>query len=128
MKTDIYIKSELFSSYEGEEDDINHGRFGKRLAECVKIFLESDDIEVADVYPTDYSYELRIDQFRFSVYVSTGNIDNATDEFLISISPKKEFKRVLFRKISTKEVVTKIYDILYRGFEKKSKILIIDSQ
>ena len=115
METEIYIKSELFPAYSGEEDDINPGRFGKRLAEFTKSLLIKENIEVADIYSTDYSYELRLDQFQFSVYISTGNIDGEKNDFLISISPKKEFKRKLFKKISTKETVTKIYNIIKNG-------------
>lgn len=112
METELYLKSELFPSYPGEENHINPGRFGKRLAEFTKNTLLANKIEVADLYATDYSYELRLDQFKFSVYISTGNIDGEKNDFLISISPKEEFKRKLFKKISTKETVSKIYGII----------------
>lgn len=125
METELYIKSELFPSYPGEEDDINPGRFGKRLAEFTKSLLIEESIDVSDLYSTDYSYELRLDQFKFSVYISTGNIDGEKNEFLISISPKEEFKRKLFKKISTKETINKIYSILKQGIIDNPKIEIL---
>ncbi len=125
METELYIKSELFPSYPGEENDINPGRFGKRLAEFTKSLLIEKKIDVADLYSTDYSYELRLDQFKFSVYISTGNIDGEKNEFLISISPKEEFKRKLFKKISTKETINKIYSIIKQGIVDNPKIEIL---
>ncbi|TYA84424.1 hypothetical protein [Seonamhaeicola marinus] len=126
METEIYIKSELFPAYPGEEEEINPGRFGKRLAEFIKELLIKENIEVADLYSTDYSYELRLDQFKFSVYISTGNIDEEKNEFLISISPKKEFKRKLFKKIPTKETVTKIYNVIKKGILNNPEIQIME--
>jgi len=122
METEIYIKSELFPPYPREEDDINPGRFGKRLAEFTKSLLSAKNIDVADLYPTDYSYELRLDQFKFNVFISIGNIDDKKNEFLISISPKKEFKRKLFKKIPTKETIEKIYDTIKKGIKDNPNI------
>lgn len=125
METEIYINSILFPAYPGEEDEINHGRFGKRLAEFIQNLLIKENVEVADIYPTDYSYELRLDQFQFKVYISTGNIDGGENDFLISISPKTEFKRKIFKKIATKETVSKIYNIVKKGIENNPEIEIL---
>ena len=125
METEIYIKSELFPPYPGEEDDINPGRFGKKLAEFTKSLLLKENIEVADLYSTDYSYELRLDQYKFNVYISTGNIDGEKNEFLISINPKEEFKRKLFKKISTKETISEIYGIIKKGIVDNPEIEIM---
>ncbi|MBB3696508.1 hypothetical protein KMW28_24235 [Flammeovirga yaeyamensis] len=108
MNTDILIKSKLFSAYPNEELDINPGRFGKKLGEFVSNALKENNIETADLYPTDYCYELRIDQYEFKVYILTGNIDGTDNEFLISIEPKKEYIRKWFRKISTVDIIMKI--------------------
>ena len=125
MKTEFYIKSDLFQAYPEEENEINPGRFGKRLAEFIKDILEKDNIEVADLYATDYSFELRLDQFEFSVYITTGNIDGKENEFLISISPKGEFKRKLFKKIPTKETISKVYETIEKGIGLNSEIKLI---
>ena len=80
---------------------------------------------MADLYSTDYNYELRLDQFKFSVYISTGNIDGEKNEFLISISPKEEFKRKLFKKTSTKETISIVYSIIKKGITDNPKIEIL---
>lgn len=126
MLKDIIIKSNIFPSYPDEEDDINPGRFGKKLAEFVKQSLEKDKIKVADIYPTDYAYELRLDQFKFPVYIIVGNIDGETDQFICAIEPNKEFIRKLFKKISTKETLFPIYNSILKSFQEHQKIQLLD--
>ena len=125
METEIHITTELFPAYSYEEDEINPGRFGKKLAEFIKNLLIEKDIAVADLYSTDYSYELRLDQFQFKVYISIGNIDGELNEFLISINPKKEYIRKLFKKISTKETIQKIFKTIKDGIEDNPEIQIL---
>ena len=40
MKTHIEFKSSAFPAYEGEDEEINPGRWGRRLAEYIKSKLE----------------------------------------------------------------------------------------
>lgn len=126
MLKDIIIKSSLFPSYPNEEDDINPGRFGKKLAEFVKQNLEKDGIQVADIYPTDYAYELRLDQFKFSVFVIIGNIDGETDQFICAVEPNKEFVRKLFKKIPTKDTLTPIYNSILKSFQDHPEIKLLE--
>ncbi|WP_053978620.1 hypothetical protein [Mangrovimonas xylaniphaga] len=125
MLKDIFIKSNLFPPYPNEEDEINPGRFGKKLAEFIKQNLEQNNIQVADIYPTDYAYEMRLDQYKFSVYLITGNIDEETDQFIVTIKPNKEFIRKLFKKISTKETLEPIYSTILNSFEMHPDIQIL---
>lgn len=124
MVPDIFIESKIFPTYPNEEDDINPGRFGKRLAEFVKKTLESEGIQVADLYATDYAYELRIDEFSFPVFIITGNIDGESDKFLISVEPKKDFNKKLFKKIPTKDTLKKVITSINQGISKNHEIKI----
>ena len=126
MKTSIYLKTSLFPPYPDEEEDINPGRFGKRLGEFVKDVLEKNGIEVADLYATDSCYELRIDQFDFPVYIQTGNLDGEKTEFLISIEPKKPFVRKWFRKIPTAPIVEQLSTALLQACEENDKIAVVE--
>ena len=125
MNTEISIQSKLFPSYPNEEDDMNPGRFGKKLGEYIQHVLEKEHIQVADLYPTDYSYEIRIDQFEFSIYVQAGNVDGETEEFIVFVEPTKPFIRKWFKKIPTKERVQSIYNILLEDFQSNSEIKVL---
>ncbi len=130
MKTEIYIKSNLFPAYPNEEEEINPGRFGRKLGEFVREALVKNGVEVVDLYPTDYGYEMRIVQFDFDVFVITGNvdeeenIDSKENLFLISIDPNKDYVRKFFKKIPTKPVIEKVYNIIMNELLKE-KIEII---
>ncbi|WP_196887280.1 hypothetical protein [Aureivirga sp. CE67] len=125
MKADILIESNLFPSYKGEEELLNSGRFGKRLAEFLKSELEKENIIIKDLYPTDYSFELRIDQFEFEIFILTGNIDGELNKYLISIEPKKEFVRKWFRKIPSKKRINELYKIIEKKLTQNEEINII---
>jgi len=127
MITELHIKTNIFSSYSNESEEINPGRFGKQLAEYIEKTLNTGGIQIADIYPTDSSYELRIDEFKFKLYIQTGNIDGETDEFLISIEPKKKFVRKLFKKIPTEELINKVYNIIRLAISDNKEIEIIES-
>lgn len=125
MQTEIIIETNLFPAYPNEELEINPGRFGKRLAEYLREELEKNNIEVADLYSTDYSYELKIDKYKFDVYIMTGNIDGEKKRFVISIEPKKEFIRKLFKKIPTAETINIICDSILNILESNKEIKVI---
>lgn len=126
MLKKIRIRSSLFAAYPNEEDETNPGRFGKKLAEFIKQNLEENDIQVADIYPTDYAYELRLDQFKFSVYVISGNVDGETDLFIVSLEPNKEFVRKLFKKIPTEPTLKPIHNIILNCFHQHSQIQVLE--
>ena len=127
MINEITIQSELFPAYPGEGDQINTGRFGKKLAEFVQQILVESGIQVADIYPADCGYELRLDQFSFAVYIILGNIDGENDLFKIWFEPNKEFVRKLFRKIPTEETLKPVRNIILTAFRKQSGIEVLEA-
>jgi len=124
MKTEILIESNLFPAHPNEELEINPGRFGKKLGEYIKEELEKNGISVADLYLTDYSYELRIDTCKFK-YILTGNMDNEENKFVVSIEPKKKFVRKLFKKIPTEDTVNTVFNLIFFAFQNNEKIKIL---
>ncbi|MFK7972518.1 MAG: hypothetical protein AB8F95_19260 [Bacteroidia bacterium] len=127
MNTEIAIKSDLFPSYPNEEDDINPGVFGKRLAEYVKQALEKNGVAVADLYTTDHSYELRLDQFDFTVYIQLRNEESEENRFILFIDPQKPFIRKFFKKIPTTETIKKVYDTILNAFQNDQGIDVLSS-
>jgi hypothetical protein len=128
MQNQITIRSKLFPTYPKEEDEINPGRFGKRLAEHIKLILSENGITVSSIYPTDSSYELRIDQFPFPVYIQAGNMDGEDEEFLIFIEPNKKFVRKFFRKIPTEDIINEIFNLIYTSFQKIDGVIIVSTE
>lgn len=127
MKAEIVIKSNLFPSYPNEEDDINPGRFGKKLAEFIKMLLEDSDIKATDLYPTDACYELRIVQSDFGIYITVGNIDGEENIFLIYIESKISLFKRLFKKISTENMIRHIYSIIIKEIKNNKNIELVEN-
>ena len=46
MKTHVEFRSDMFPQYEGEEDEINPGRYGKRVAEFLVRGLKEKGFEL----------------------------------------------------------------------------------
>jgi len=128
MQTEIYIKTNLFPAYPHEAEEINPGRFGKRLAAFVAEALKRGDIDVVDIYPTDSCYELSIKQFEFDVYVQVGNFDGEQNEFLISIEPKKAYVRKWFKKILTIEAVKSVYESIFKACSENAKFELMNNE
>jgi hypothetical protein len=49
MKTQVEFRSDKFPAYESEEQEINPGRYGKRVAEFLAAGLRSHGFEPADL-------------------------------------------------------------------------------
>ncbi len=60
MKTFVEFRSEKFPPYDGEEDQINPGLWGKRLAWYMVRALAERGIEVEKIIGEDWGYYLSI--------------------------------------------------------------------
>ena len=56
MKTHVEFRSDKFSPYVGEEEQINPDCWGKRLAEYVKQKLQVEGIETSEMKPEDWGW------------------------------------------------------------------------
>lgn len=108
MKTHVEFQSKAFPAYEGEEDEINPGRWGKRLAEFLKGKLEEANIPTNDIYFEDWGVGLPIGNAEFPMWIGCGNYDEYEDGFLCFIEPSKPTIRRWFRKIDTTAKVEEI--------------------
>ena len=56
MKTQVEFRSSKFPPYEGEEEDINPGLWGKRLAEYLVVKLAERGIETDPIIVEDWGW------------------------------------------------------------------------
>ncbi len=108
MKTNIEFKSELFSAYDGEEDEINPGRYGKRLAEYIHKEIQNFGVDVNDIYSEDWGWVVPVKHDEFSVWIGCGNYEEYENGFFVFVEPSKPVIRKWFRKIDTTGVVSKV--------------------
>ena len=109
MKTQVEFRSNKFPAYEGEEEQINPGLWGKRLAEYLQQKLRAEGIEAGEIYSEDWGWAIPINNKEpFATWVGCGHQDGDDDEFLCFIEPGKPVIRKFFKKIDTTQAVGRV--------------------
>jgi len=109
MKTHVEFRSDSFPPYPDEENEINPGRWGKRLAEFIHDGLKALGFEVIEPGAEDWGWMVEIRNEAFPIWIGCGNIDDEDDGHLCFIEPSTPFvRKFLFKKISTEADINKI--------------------
>ena len=99
MKTQVEFKSSKFPPYEGEEEEVNPGLWGKRLAEYLVQKLADLGVETEDIVTEDWGYYVPVRNEGFELALCCGHQDGEGDEFLCFTEPSKPIVKKLFRKV-----------------------------
>ena len=102
MLTYVEFKSTAFPPYDGESEEINPGRFGKRLAEYLSAELGRLGEPVGELFTEDWGWVVPIENAGFDLWIGVGNYEDYPDGFLCMIEPQTEYVRKLFRKVPTR--------------------------
>ena len=121
MKTQVTFRSDRFPPYEGEEDQINPGLWGKRLAEYFVEKLKGTGIETEEIIPEDWGWYIPIRNGGFRLGICCGHQDGDQDEFLCFTDPATPVIRKLFKKIDATEPLARVVAAM-------EKILTSDSE
>ena len=99
MKTFVEFRSTKFPAYEGEEEEINSGLWGKRLAEYISKKLEERGIKTDEIIMEDWGCYLPIHNDGFRLALCCGHQYGDDDQFIIFTDPKtpkiRKFLRVI---------------------------------
>jgi hypothetical protein len=101
MKTMVEFKSDKFPPYAGEEEEINPGLWGKRLAEYLQENLPHHGIPVMCIGSEDWGWVVELENANFPMWIGCGHQSGEADEFLCFIEPCRPFIRKWFKKIDT---------------------------
>jgi hypothetical protein len=116
MKTQVAFRSKNFPPYGGEEEQINPGLWGKRLAEYLVDKLKLHGIETEEIIAEDWGWYIPVSNEGFRLAICCGHQNGDDDEFLCFIDPATPIIRKFFKKIdATHElmrVVTAMDNIL----------------
>ena len=108
MRTHIEFISTDFPAYHGEEEEINPGRFGKRLAEFLAKEFPSYGFSVSRIGTEDWGVMVEINNPNFPLRVGCGNYEEFENGFLCFIKPSKPYVRKWLNKIPTEAIVEKL--------------------
>lgn len=112
MHTHVEFRSSKFPAYEGEEEEINPGLWGKRLTEYLVDKLAARGIET-DVYVAeDWGYYLPVRTGGPRLALCCGHQNGDDDQFLVFTNPPNPIVKKLFRTIDATPQFTRVLDAL----------------
>ena len=112
MKTQVTFRSDKFPPYDGEEEQINPGLWGKRLAEYLVERLSLSGIKTEPIIAEDWGWYVPIQNERFRLAICCGHQDGDDDEFLCFTDPSTPIVKKLFRKIDATAELTRLTEAL----------------
>ena len=108
MKTQVEFRSSKFPPYEGEEEQINSGLWGKRLAEYLVEKLADKGIETDEIVAEDWSWYIPVRNPEFRLALCCGHQSGDDDEFLCFTDPATPVVRKFFKNIDATPQLTRL--------------------
>jgi hypothetical protein len=122
VKTFVEFRSDRFPSYDGEDQQINPGIFGKRLAEFLSDGLGKEGFEPEELFTEDWGWVLPIKNPGFSLWIGCANYPEYPDGFLCVIEPQKPFVRRFLKKVATVDRVQSLKEAMDRILSEEAGI------
>ncbi len=122
IQTYVEFRSNAFPAINGEEQQVNSGPWGKRLADfwCEK--LRNEGFETEAPFAEDWGWVVPIVNDGFRLRIGCGHYQEYPDGFLCFIEPHKAFVRRLLRKIDTRERVSSLQRAMDKVLEENAEI------
>lgn len=112
MKTQVEFRSPKFPPYEGEEEQINPGLWGKRLAEYLVQKLAERGIETEEMVAEDWGWYVPVRNEGFRLALGCGHQNGDDDEFLCFTDPSAPIVKKFFKKIDATPQLTRLTEAL----------------
>lgn len=112
MRTHLQFRSAAFPAYPEEDELINPGRYGKRLAQYLEQELPKRGFPVLSIGTEDWGWMVELANIQFPLWIGCGNYEEYDDGFLCFIEPSKPFVGRFFKRIPTAETVDRLANAL----------------
>lgn len=122
MKTQVEFRSSKFPPYDGEEEEINPGLWGKRVTEYLATALAQKGIETDDMIVEDWGCYLPVRNEGFDLALCCGHQYGDDDQFVCFTDPKTAIVKKLFRKIDATPQLTRLLEALRQILESDPEI------
>jgi len=114
MKSQVTFRSKKFPPYNGEEEQINPGLWGKRLAEYLVDKLKPHGIETEEIIAEDWGWYIPIKNEKFRLAICCGHQNGDDDEFLCFTDPATPIIRKLFKRIDATHELSRVVTAMER--------------
>ena len=117
MKTQVEFRSSKFPPYEGEEDEINPGLWGKRLTEYLAAKLAERGIKTEEMAIEDWGCYLPVRNEEFSLALCCGHQNGDEDQFLCYTDPSTPRVKKFFRTIDATPQLARLLEAVRQIIE-----------
>jgi hypothetical protein len=108
VQTCVEFRSDRFPAYDGEENQINPGRWGKRLAEFLRDTLRLEGFETGEPFAEDWGWVVPVANEHFRLSIDCGRYEEYPDGYACFIEPHTPVVRRFLRKVDTRACVTSL--------------------
>lgn len=122
MKTQVAFRSAKFPPYEDEEEQINPGIWGKRLAEFLVQKLSERGIKTEEIIAEDWGWYIPIQNDGFRLAICCGHQYGDDDEFLCFTDPGTPVMKKLFKRIDATAQLTELTEAMQQIFSSDTDI------
>ncbi len=122
MNTQVEFRSNKFPPYEGEEEQINPGLWGKRLAEYLVQKLSEKGIKTEGMIAEDWGWYIPIQNEGFRLALCCGHQNGDDDEFLCFTDPSTPIVKRFFKKIDATTHLARFTEAMQEIFASDSEI------
>ncbi len=99
MKTQVEFRCSKFPPYDGEEEQINPGLWGKRLAEYLVQRLAERGIATEQIIPEDWGWYIPVKNDGFKLAICCGHQNGNDDQFLCFTEPRAPVVKKLLKTV-----------------------------
>lgn len=112
MKTQVEFRSSKFPPYEGEQEQINPGLWGKCLAEYLVQKLADRGIATDEMIAEDWGWYVPVRNEGFRLALCCGHQAGEDDEFLCFTDPSTPIVKKFFKKIDATAELARLTEAL----------------
>lgn len=122
MRSQFEFVSADFPPYPGEDQQINPGRYGLRLAEFLSRQLPAHGFPVLSVGVEDWGVRVELDNPDYPLWIGCGNYEEQEDSFLCFIEPSTPFVRKWFKKLPNAPTVERLATAIEAILQSSGKV------
>ena len=112
VKTQVEFRSSKFPPYEGEQEQINPGLWGRRLAEYLVQKLSEKGIKTDEIIAEDWGWYIPVRNEEFRLAVCCGHQDGDDDEFVCFTDPSTPVVKKLFKNLDATAQLTRLTEAM----------------
>jgi hypothetical protein len=114
MNAALEFVSPHFPAEPDEEQLVNPGRWGRRLAAFLAEGLRGRGLTAAEPVPPDWGWRIELASGApFALWIGCGNLEESDEGFLVFVEPSRPHVRRLFRKVETAPFVAPVAETLH---------------